>query len=293
MTVIHRLAILLVALTCLLAPGAAVASEGVHWGYEGETGPANWGTLSPDYAACGEGQEQSPVDIPVDAPTNTAGLKVNYEPSALTIVNNGHSVQVNYDPGSTIEVGGTSYALSQFHLHSLSEHTFAGDHTPMELHLVHKDANGRIAVIGVMLVEGSENPAYATVLANMPADEGEPETVAGVTVAAEALLPADRSYYRYNGSLTTPPCTEGVSWFVMAKPVELSASQIEAFQALYSDNYRPVQPMNGRKFLVLTDAGPAGLPATGGPQPVIAIVIGVIALAIGIGLATREWRASR
>lgn len=189
MTRPYRCMTVLIVLAFFLAPANALASDGVHWGYEGDVGPATWGTLSPDYAACGEGKEQSPVDIPATAPVNATGLKLDYKPSALNIANNGHSIQVNYDPGSTMQAGDAAYTLSQFHLHSLSEHTLAGNHTPMELHLVNKDAGGRIAVIGVMLIEGAENPAYAAILANMPAAEGEPETIPGATVDAGALLP--------------------------------------------------------------------------------------------------------
>ena len=129
-----------------------------------------------------------------------------------------------------------------------------------------------MAVIGVMIMEGAQNPAYEPILAHMPAEEGEPQVVSGTTVNAGDLLPADRGYYRYNGSLTTPPCTEGVTWFVMAAPVELSAEQIATFQSLYDDNYRPVQPLNERTFL-LTSAPPAVLPGTGGAaDPILAAV---------------------
>ena len=167
-----RFLVVVMLLVFCLAPATASASDPVHWGYEGEIGPPYWGTLSPDYAACGAGKEQSPVDIPTGAVLNPADLKFNYQPSSLNIANNGHSIQVNYDAGSALEAGGVSWPLTQFHLHSLSEHTLAGAQTPMELHLVHKDAKGRIAVVGVMLVEGAQNEAYQPVLANMPAQAG-------------------------------------------------------------------------------------------------------------------------
>jgi carbonic anhydrase len=239
-------------LSACRAAGPTPTSTTVHWGYAGEVAPEHWGELSPDYAACSHGKEQSPVDIPASAPVNPATLQIEYLPSALYILNNGHSIQVNYDSGSTLEIDGIRYPLVQFHLHSLSEHTLAGSHTPMELHLVHTDDAGRMAVVGVMIVEGAPNPAYEAILSHLPAEEGQHQAFPEVVVNAGALLPVERSYYRYAGSLTTPPCTEDVSWIVMAAPVELSTEQIAAFQELYTDNYRPVQPLNARQFLANT-----------------------------------------
>lgn len=253
---LSRMMIQLVVLLSL-ASATLAASGPIHWGYDGEVAPEHWGDLSPDFAACSAGKQQSPVDIPATAAVNPPRLHFSYRPSALTIVNNGHTIQVNYDQGSTLQVDGAAYPLVQFHLHALSEHTLNGAHTAMELHLVHKDSQDRIAVVGVMIKEGAYNAAYEPVLAHMPAEEGEPAAIAGVTVNAAALLPAQQSFYRYDGSLTTPPCSEGVTWFVMAEPVELSPAQIAAFEALYDHNYRPVQPLNGRTFL-LTSAQPAG-----------------------------------
>jgi carbonic anhydrase len=263
----------------MLAPPAEGASEGVHWGYEGEAGPEHWGELSPDYAACSQGMEQSPVDIPATTPVNPPGLQFNYQPSALNIVNNGHAIQVNYDSGSSLVVDGAAYPLVQFHLHSLSEHTLNAAHTAMELHLVHKDAAGHTAVVGVMIVEGAQSPAYEPILANMPAEEGKPHQIDGVTVNAVDLLPADSGYYRYNGSLTTPPCTEGVKWFVMSVPVELSADRIASFQSIYDNNYRPVQPLNERTFLLTSTPPPAELPGTGAAIDLILLVaVGLVLL---------------
>jgi carbonic anhydrase len=259
------------------------ASDPVHWGYDGEVGPEYWGSLSPEYAACSEGKEQSPVDIPATAPVNPPGLSFNYQPSTLNIVNNGHSIQVDYDAGSSLAIGGAVYPLVQFHLHSLSEHTLSGAHSAMELHLVHKDADGRTAVVGVMITDGAANPAYEAVLAHMPAEEGEPETISGVTVNAGELLPSEQSYYRYNGSLTTPPCTEGVTWFFMAGPVELSPEQIAAFQSLYDHNYRPVQPLNERTFLLTSTLSQTVLPVTGGAGVVGPVVVASIGLCLLAG----------
>ena len=267
----------LLLLSVCLAPIPVSASHG-GWGYEGDTGPEHWGSLSREYAACSAGQAQSPVDIPPVAPVNPPDLQLDYKPSPLAISNNGHSIQADYAPGSSLEVNGASYPLVQFHLHSLSEHTLNGEATPMELHLVHRDSRGRIAVIGVMLVEGAQNAAYEALLANLPASPAEPKTIDAVTVDAGRLLPPERDYYRYDGSLTTPPCTEGVKWFVMARPVELSAGQIAAFRAVYQNNYRPVQPLNGRAFLLTAEQPPAILPATGGSAGLVLVALACIGL---------------
>jgi carbonic anhydrase len=275
-----RLVIVLILLLFCLGPTTVAASDPVHWGYEGEVGPEHWGDLSPDFAACSQGKEQSPVDIPATSPVNSPGLRFNYQPSSLNIFNNGHTIQVSYDQGSSLEIDGAAYPLVQFHLHSLSEHALDGAHSPMELHLVHKDASGKLAVVGVMIVEGPQNPAYEPILAHMPVEEGEPQVIAGTTINAGGLLPAEQSYYRYTGSLTTPPCTEGVQWFVMAAPVALSTGQIAAFQNLYDDNYRPVQPLNERTFLLTSELPPAVLPRTGGADgPILAMLIGLCLVA--------------
>jgi carbonic anhydrase len=238
--------------------------------------------------------EQSPVDIPATAPVNPSGLRFDYQPSALNIVNNGHSIQVNVDAGSSLVVDGAAYPLVQFHLHSLSEHTLNGAPAAMELHLVHKDAGGRTAVVGVMIVEGARNPAYEPILAQMPPEEGEPQLIPGVTVNAGDLLPADESYYRYNGSLTTPPCTEGVKWFVMAVPVEWSADQIASFRNLYDNNYRPVQPLNERTFLLTSTLPPAVLPGTGAAvDPILMGAVGLCLIAAGLGKILYRHRGAQ
>ncbi len=269
--------------------GTAAASGPVHWGYEGEEGPEHWGELSPDFAACSEGKEQSPVDIPASAPVNSAAIVFNYQPTALNIVNNGHSIQVNYDEGSSIQIEGKTYNLLQFHFHALSEHTLNGQYTDMEMHLVHKSADDEYAVVGVMMKRGAENPAYASVWDYMPPTEGEPETISGVSVNAVDLLPAEQSYYRYNGSFTTPPCTEGVKWFVLATPVELSDAQVNAFEQIYMGNYRPVLPLNDRSFLQGATAAPETLPVSGGIAfPVAWVLIGSGMLIVGVGLFLRR-----
>jgi carbonic anhydrase len=237
----------LLALAIALAPASALGAD-AGWGYEGEVGPEQWGTLSPDYAACASGLEQSPIDIPADAPVVSEDIVTSYGETALTIQNNGHAIQVNADEGSTARIDGIEYALLQFHFHSPSEHTLAGESTEMELHLVHSDEAGSLAVLGVMLVEGDENAAYHPIRAALPLEEGDPVTVDGVLVDVESLLPQDRSAVGYPGSLTTPPCTEGVTWHVFTEAVEISPDQLAAFRAVHDGTNRPVQPLNDREF---------------------------------------------
>ncbi len=286
---------LILALGLMLSVGAVFASEGVHWGYSGEEGPEYWGTLSHDYAACSEGKEQSPIDIPETAPVHSADIAFNYQPTALNIVNNGHSIKVNYDAGSSITVEGKTYNLLQFHFHSLSENTLHGGYYDMEMHLVHQSADGEYAVVGVLLERGAENAAYAPVWGHMPAVVKEdPETVSGVSVSAEDLLPGEQTYYRFNGSFTTPPCTEGVKWFVMNNAVELSDAQVDAFRELYDHNYRPVQPFYDRTFNPTTEGPvPTTLPESGGlALPLEGLLAGLGALTTAAGLYLHRRKAA-
>ena len=208
------------------------------------------GQHADDAAKYNLGIEQSPIDIPSSTPTHSADIEFHYKPMPLTIVNNGHTIQVNADGNSFIKVEGDRYNLLQFHFHALSEHTYGGEHTPMEVHFVHQSKAGEYLVVGVFLDEGGANADYAPVFESLPGKPGEPNTVEGVSLDTIKLMPEKRSYYRYAGSFTTPPYTEGVKWFVMAEPIELSAQQIAAFTALYPDNFRPVQPIHKRKFIV-------------------------------------------
>lgn len=218
----------------------------VTWSYTGEIGPAQWGDLSPAFAACKLGESQSPIDLS-DAPNvRPHELEFRYAPAPLEIVNNGHTIQVNYSSGSTLIAGGKEYALVQFHFHRLSEHTVSGQPADMELHLVHQDAAGGLAVVGVLLNSGRHNQALEQVWAHMPTAADDKQLVAGTTINAADLLPANLSYFSYVGSLTTPPCSEGVRWFVLRNVVGLSPAQLDQFAALYPDNARPVQPLNGR-----------------------------------------------
>lgn len=244
--------------TTAVAPAAADP----HWGYDqGADGPQGWGKLSPKFVACAEGMSQSPVDIGATAPASLPQFSAEYRPTQLRIVhhehmsdvvNTGHSIQVNFPQGDTLALGDDRYALVQFHFHSPSEHTVKGHQFPMEMHLVHKSAEGKLAVVGVFIEEGAHNAAFDPVWSNLPAQKGVETQLENVQVDMDDLLPKDRATYRYEGSLTTPPCSEGVRWTIFTTPNQLSAAQIATFRAVMHGNNRPVQPLNGRK--VITDA---------------------------------------
>jgi len=234
----------------LLAAGCAhVEKHDVHWGYSGAEGPEQWGTLKPEFATCSNGKNQSPVDLRSLTRADLQPIRFAYRPGGNEILNNGHTIQVNYTPGSSISVDGHAFELKQFHFHAPSENHIDGKPYPLEAHLVHADKEGNLAVVGVMFVEGKANPVLAQAWAAMPEQAGAKAALASVT-DAEALLPRKRSYYRYSGSLTTPPCSEGVLWLVMKDPVTVSKAQIEAFEhVMHHPNNRPVQPVNARAIL--------------------------------------------
>jgi carbonic anhydrase len=224
------------------------AAQDVHWSYEGEEGPANWGNLSSEYTICGIGEGQSPVDITqVASGEGMEEIIFNYSSTPLIAFNNGHTIQVNYTPGSSMTYGGKMYALLQFHFHNPSEHTLDGRVFPMELHLVHRNDEGNIAVVGVWLEEGQENPFLWRLWRQLP-HEGEESNLA-TTLDASNLLPEDKGYYTYTGSLTTPPCSEGVRWLMMKNPLQMSPQQIASYGALLANTARPVQPLNNRTIL--------------------------------------------
>lgn len=228
----------------LSACGAHVSSP--HWSYEGEEGPAHWGELDPSYAICGTGNSQSPVDVANPSEQDLTNISFHYQPSEVNILNNGHTVQVNYDAGSYIELDNARYDVRQFHYHAPSEHTMDGESFPAELHIVHQSVEGNLAVVGILLKQGAENAAYQPFIDHLPAEETEVKD-AGVTINIMGLLPAVQTTARYTGSLTTPPCTENVNWFLMTNPVELSAEQLGALASLFEHgNNRPVQPINDR-----------------------------------------------
>jgi carbonic anhydrase len=228
------------------AHGAPAAGHAPHWEYKGEAGAENWGKLAEEFATCRTGAKQSPINIISSATATQPRLDFRYQPSSLRIVNNGHTIQVNYDPGSTLVIDSQVYQLLQFHFHTPSEHMLQGKAYDMEAHFVHRNAEGKLAVVGVMLKAGADNGFVNTLWANMPKAAGPEKVVDGVTIDAQVLLPERRTYFLYSGSLTTPPCSEEVRWQVFQDPIEVSAGQVAAFKQLFPMNARPVQPLKSR-----------------------------------------------
>lgn len=218
-----------------------------HWEYSGEAGPEYWGKLKPEFATCGKGQTQSPINIVGEGQAGAPRLEFNYKPSDLRLINNGHTIQVNYAAGSQILVDGQPYDLLQFHFHTPSEELINGRAFDMVIHLVHKNKAGQLAVVGVLLKQGAEQVGLSPIWPNLPASAGPEQIFPTVKVDANKLLPVDKKhYFAFAGSLTTPPCSEGVRWFVMKNPITLSATQFKRFTDIYSYNARPVQPLYKR-----------------------------------------------
>ena len=234
---------MLFAATALYCGSRAQAAE--HWSYAGHGGPANWGELEPAFATCKLGHVQSPIDIRGAKVADLPPIKFDYRPSPLHVIDNGHTIQVNYAPGSSIDVGGARYELVQFHFHKPSEEKIDGKSHAMVAHLVHRDADGKLAVVALLIDQGGASPTIDTIWKNLP-KEKEKEISADATVDAANLLPGDKGYYTFQGSLTTPPCSEDVRWFVLKTPVKIAEAEITAFGKLYPMNARPTQPLNGR-----------------------------------------------
>lgn len=236
--------------TALSAAAEAKSGDGhgahgpAHWSYEGEMGPDKWGTQFP---VCGTGKSQSPVDIrgPFEASNNP--IKVNYRPIPLKLLNNGHTIQVNAAPGNTLTVGSETYELLQFHFHRPSEELVEGKPSAMVVHFVHKSAAGKLAVIGLLLDQGAENKHLRAIWANAPKQEAPEQEAPGIAINLAEMLPSKLSYHSYEGSLTTPPCTEGVNFYILRTHGSVSREQLEAFP--FKANARPTQPLNGRKIL--------------------------------------------
>ena len=235
------LATLLIAVP--VAAQAPADSAAHSWTYSGEHGPEHWGGV------CSTGKEQSPIDIVSPEKTKLPTIEFSYHASPLKVINNGHTIQVNYAPGSSIVRDGKTYELVQYHFHHISENAIKGQRTPMELHLVHQDKDGNLAVVAVMLKEGKANQVVDTVWSNISAEQGKENAPTSVAVDAAGLLPLKHGYYTFPGSLTTPPCSESVLWLVLDEPITLSKEQIAKFAAIYPNNARPLQPLNRRKVL--------------------------------------------
>ena len=222
------------------------AGHAAHWGYGGDGGPEQWGQLKPEFGTCATGTRQSPIDIRSGIKVDLEPIQFDYRPSAFGVVDNGHTIQVNVGGGNAIEVQGRRYDLVQFHFHRPSEERINGRQFDMVAHLVHKDPEGRLAVVAVLLDRGGPSqPLIQTVWNNLPLEKGSEVSVRG-DIDLNHLLPADRRYFTYMGSLTTPPCSEGVLWLVLQQPVPLAQEQIGVFSKLYPMNARPVQQASGR-----------------------------------------------
>lgn len=230
----------------LLATPFVNADSHQHWSYSGEGAPEHWGKLSKDFSVCEKGFNQSPVDIKNIIKGELPPLALAFHAKEKSIINNGHTIQLNVKDGDTLRLDGNAFVLQQFHFHAPSENRIDGKSYPLEVHFVHSDAKGELAVVAVMFKAGEANPVIADILKNLPAKINAAEPLKK-PLALSRLIPSNKSYYRFSGSLTTPPCTEGVRWLVMKDPVMLSKDQIVTFEAaLGQQNNRPVQPLNGR-----------------------------------------------
>lgn len=234
---------------CALFASASVFSDNsAHWGYSGHEGPENWATLSSDNFAC-SGKNQSPINLSGFIESELTPIVFNYKQGGHEILNNGHTIQVNYEKGSSIKVDGKAFNLLQLHFHAPSENHINGHSYPLEVHLVHADKNGNLAVVAVMFKQGAANKGLKKAWSNMPEHAGDKHSLAQ-TVSANDILPKSRRHYRFNGSLTTPPCSEGVRWLVMKHSVTASKQQIDSFSdVLHEPNNRPLQAVNARLIL--------------------------------------------
>lgn len=272
-TIIKRIAISTLALSCV-APAFANPAHGgrserepaavpapshdphgarPHWSYEDAGGPEAWGNLSEEFAACSKGHMQSPIDLGGAAIAPGFTVKASYRPGPLIILNNGHTVQVSVPAGSTLTSGISRYKLLQLHFHTPSEETVYGIHYPMVAHFVHVDYAGNLAVLAVLFEEGPPNPELAKIIKAAPRGEAPERTMEGISFDPSRLLPDNLSVYRYEGSLTTPPCTEGVRWHVVRQRTTASAEQIASLHLIMGDNARPTQPLYGRVLVAGAD----------------------------------------
>jgi carbonic anhydrase len=240
---------LAVAFCVALAPALARAQEShpPHWNYEGKEDPKHWGSLDPAFATCKMGHNQSPINISQSKPADLPELKFDYKAVPLSIINNGHTIMINYAPGSTLTVGDKTYTLKQFHFHHPSEEHINGKGFDMVGHLVHADADGHLAVVAILFEAGVPNPLLETLWKNIPAEKDKILEISTVSVNVEDLVPPQHGYYTYSGSLTTPPCTEGVTWYILKSRSSLSNEQLATIMKLYPHDNRPTQKLNHRE----------------------------------------------
>lgn len=217
----------------------------LHWTYQGEQGPAHWAQIDEKFATCGSGKNQSPINLTAMLEGDLPALAPAYNASGYQVTNNGHTIQVDYKPGSTLKVDGIEFELKQFHFHSPSENLVDGKQYPLEAHLVHSDISGNLAVVALLFTEGESNVELSEIWSQLPSEAGETLALKK-SVNVAAFLTKGLDYYRFDGSLTTPPCSEGVRWLVLKQPLTVSLEQVKQFNTLIGDNNRPVQPLNAR-----------------------------------------------
>ena len=227
-------------------PGGGQHAE---WGYTGPSGPGYWSELSAANKLCSGGQQESPIDLRGAMSARLGKLNLTWKPVPLRVANNGHTIQTDVPAGSTMRVGGKSYEMAQFHMHHPSEHLLDGRRFPLELHFVHRGPDGVLGVLAVLVETGKPNATLQAMLDTMPAEAGSVRVAEGRTLNPGGFLPRGSRFYRYEGSLTTPPCSESVDWVVLAKPIQASDAQIDAFERVYPMNARPLQDLN-RRFLL-------------------------------------------
>jgi carbonic anhydrase len=245
---LNRRSMLAGLLACPVCAGLARA-EGAspHWTYEGHGGAGDWGALDQRFKACAVGAEQSPIDLRKATKADIGALKIDWKPEASKVVNNGHTIQINVAGASTANLDGDAFALKQYHFHTPSEHALDGARTDMEVHFVHANAEGKLAVVGVFMKAGAKHDGFAAIMAAAPKAEGEAALPAAVD--PRKFLPKSKARFRYEGSLTTPPCSEIVDWNVFEQPIQVAESDVTAFVKLFPMNARPLQTI-GRRFLL-------------------------------------------
>jgi carbonic anhydrase len=233
----------------------------IHWGYKGEEGPDHWAGLSEEFALCASGEEQSPIDLTSVAPIDgmplgrllgETVLTDDQRETVLEIIDNGHTIQVTPNLQLSIVVDDEVYELVQYHFHAPSEHMIDGEHAPLEVHFVHKSAAGELAVLGALVEEGEYDPRREALLSALPDGAGDKSRIEDLYITIDEFWPMPTRFYRYEGSLTTPPCSEGVQWVVMADKLQLSADQIAELASHLHDNNRPVQPLNERTLTLVS-----------------------------------------
>lgn len=233
--------------TAIFNPRPSLTEEEPQWGYGGASNPTQWSELSSEFESCELGRDQSPININVVSEGEPAEIEFNYQPSTVEVIDGDRTIKVGgYKSGNTVSIKGEVYKLVQFHFHTPSEHRIDNESSAMELHLVHQNKAGKLAVVGVMMEVGEENTTIANIWDAIPDNKANQNN--SITVDAASLLPEDRTLVSYAGSLTTPPCSEQVSWNLLLEPIEVSPEQIETFESLYPYNARPIQPLNGRSI---------------------------------------------